>query len=92
VRVSILPFVVAAEAIFIRAPGHEEENVLAPGERSLNVIAEGTGNILNSGVVTLLILPVLAALLYISGYRVAGPMLALFALGLFMARMFGTPA
>jgi hypothetical protein len=89
---SILPLVMAADALFIRAPGHEEENTLYPGERSLAVLVEGTGNLLNSGFVTLLVLPTLAGLLYLSGYRVAGPMLALFAAGLFLARMLGTPA
>lgn len=89
---SILPLVVAAEALFIRAPGQEEQETLSPGEQSFNAISQGADSVLNSGLVTLLLLPTLAGLLYISGYRVAGPMLALFAGGLFLARMFGSPA
>lgn len=89
---SALSFVVSAEAIFIRAPGHEKDDTLVPGERSFNAIAEGTSGFLNSGMVTLVVLPALAALLYLKGYRVAGPMLGLFAAGLFLARMFGSPA
>lgn len=89
---SILPFVIAAEALFVRAPGHEEEKTLYPGEQSLAVIAEGTGSFLTSGPVALLLLPALAVLLYRAGYRVAGPMLGLFAVGLFLARMLGAPA
>ncbi len=42
--------------------------------------------------VTLVLLPVLAVMLYRMGYRVAGPLLGLFTLGLFLARMFGAPA
>ena len=42
--------------------------------------------------VTLVLLPVLAVILYRMGYRVAGPLLALFTLGLFFARMLGVPA
>ena len=87
-----LHFAISAEAVFLRAPGHEKEEPLFPGEQSLNVITEGTGNLLNSGFVTLFLLPALAALLYFFGYRIAGPMLALFAAGLFLARMFGAPA
>lgn len=89
---SILPLVVAAEALFVRAPGHEEKATLAPGEKSMAVIAEGTSDFLTSGPVALVLLPALALLLYMSGYRIAGPMLALFAVGLFLARMLGTPA
>lgn len=88
----ILSFVISAEAVFLRAPGHEKDETLFPGERSLYVITEGTENLLNSGFVTLFLLPALAALLYLCGYRIAGPMLALFAAGLFLARMFGAPA
>jgi hypothetical protein len=89
---SILSFVIAAEALFLRAPGHEKDDTMYPGEQSLYVISEGAGNLLNSGFVTLFLLPALAALLYFSGYRIAGPMLALLAAGLFLARMFGAPA
>lgn len=91
--ISILPLLVAAETKFIRAPGLEEtEPTLFPGEKSLNIIAEGGYEMLSSGLVTLVLLPVLAVILYRTGYRVAGPLLALFTLGLFLARMFGTPA
>lgn len=89
---SILPLFVVLEAVFLRAPGHEKDETQFPGERSLYVISEGTGNLLNSGFVTLFLLPALAAILYFIGYRIAGPMLALFAAGLFLARMFGSPA
>jgi len=89
---SILSLVMAAEPVFLRAPGHEKDEKLFPGEQSLYVITEGTGNLLNSGFVTLFLLPALAALLYFCGYRIAGPMLALLAAGLFLARMFGAPA
>ncbi len=90
---SILPLLVDAETKFIRAPGLEEtEEVLFPGEQSLTVVVEGAYGYLNSGVVTLILLPVLAVTLYRMGYRVAGPLLGLFAVGLFLARMFGAPA
>lgn len=89
---SILPFVVAAEAVFIRAPGHEEEETLMPGEQSIAVIVNGAGDLLSSALVSLVLLPVLALGLYFCGYRVAGPMLALFGCGMFLARMFGAPA
>ena len=90
---SILPLLVDVETKFIRAPGLEEtEGVLIPGEKSFNVVVEGTYGYLNSGLVTLVLLPVLAVILYRMGYRVAGPLLALFTLGLFLARMLGTPA
>jgi len=55
-------------------------------------VVESTYGYLNSGLVTLILLPVLAVILYRMGYRVAGPLLALFTLGLFLARMLGTPA
>ncbi len=42
--------------------------------------------------VTLVLLPVLAVILYRMDYRVADPLLDLFTLGLFLARMFGAPA
>ena len=89
---SILPLLVDAKTKFIRAPGFEEtEEVLYPGEKSLTVMVEGTYGYLNSGLVTLFLLPLLAAILWRMGYRVAGPLLALFTLGLILARMFGTP-
>ncbi len=90
---SILPLLVNAETKFIRAPGLEEaEEVLFPGEQSLTVVVEGAYGYLNSGLVTLVLLPVLAVILCQRGYRVVGPLLALFTLWLFLARMFGTPA
>ena len=91
--VSILPLLVDSETKFLRAPGLEEaEEALFPGEQSLNVVVEGAFGYLNSGVVTLILLPVLAVILYRMGYRVAGPLLGLFTVGLFLARMFGAPA
>ncbi|MFQ5566057.1 MAG: hypothetical protein ACE5EU_06825 [Paracoccaceae bacterium] len=90
---SIFPMVVDAETIFTRAPGLEEtEEVLFPGEQSLTVVVDGAYGYLNSGLVTLVLLPVMAVTLYRMGYRVAGPLLGLFTLGLFLARMFGAPA
>jgi hypothetical protein len=91
--ISILPLLVAVEDKFVRAPGLEEtERALFPGEKSLNIVMEGGYEFLTSGMVTLVLFPVLAVILYRTGYRVAGPLLALFTLGLFLARMFGTPA
>lgn len=90
---SVVPLLVAVEDKFIRAPGLErEQEPVIPGEKSAEVIADGTMALLNSGAVTLFVLPVLAVVLYARGYRVAGPMLGLFTLGLFLARMFGAPA
>ncbi len=90
---SIFPLLVEAETIFIRAPGLEEtEEALFPGEQSLGVVVDGAYGYLNNGLVTLVLLPVLAVILYRMGYRVAGPLLALFTLGLFLARMLGSPA
>jgi len=89
----IMPLIVEAETIFQRAPGIEKtEEVLYPGEKSVTTVVEGAFGYLNSGLATLVILPVLAVILYRTGYRVAGPVLALFTLGLFLARMFGSPA
>ncbi len=88
----ILPLLVNKEAKFIRTPDLEEaETTLYPGEKSLTAVVEGTYGYLNSGLVTLVLLPVLAVILYRMGYRVAGPLLALFTLGLFLARMLGVP-
>ncbi len=89
---SILPLLVDAETRFTRAPGYERTEDLFPGAKSLSIVVEGAYGYLNSGLVTLVLLPVLAVILYQMGYRVAGPLLALFTLGLFLARMFGTPA
>ncbi len=90
---SFLSLLVDAETLFIRAPGLEEdEKVLFPGEQSLTSVVDGTFGYLNNGLVTLVLLPVLAVILYRMGYRVAGPLLALLTLGLFIARMIGTPA
>jgi hypothetical protein len=88
-----LPLLVEADAMFIRAPGIERaEDTFFPGERSLNIIVEGAYSYLTSGLVTLVLLPVLAVILYRMGYRIAGPLLALFTLGLFLSRMLGAPA
>jgi hypothetical protein len=88
-----LPLLVDAKTRFQRAPGLEEtENAFFHGEKSLSVVVEGAYGYLNSGLVTLVLLPVLAVILYRMGYRVAGPLLALFTLGLFLARMIGSPA
>lgn len=90
---SIFQFVILMEDKFIPAPGHEREGEYAfAGEKSATVFVEGAASLLNSGAVTLLVLPVLAAVLYAIGYRVAGPLLGLFTLGLFLARMFGAEA
>ena len=90
---SLVPLLVAIEDKFIRAPGYErQEETVIPGEKSAVAIADGTMALLNTGFVTFLLLPVLAVILYACGYRVAGPMLGLFTLGLFLARMFGAPA
>ena len=90
---SFLPLLVDAEEKFIRAPGTEEvEEALFPGEQALTVLVQGSYEYLSSGLVTLIILPVLAAILYRTGFRVAGPLLALFTLGLFISRMFNTHA
>lgn len=90
---STLPLLVEAEPKFIRAPGLEEtEEVIYPGEQSLSVVVDGAYGYLNSGLVTLALLPVTAVILYRMGYRVAGPLLGLFTLGLFLVRMFGSPA
>lgn len=89
----ILPLLVAAETKFLRAPGVEAADAaLFPGEKSLAVVVEGAYEVLTSGFFTLLLFPVLAVVLYRTGYRVAGPLLALFTIGLFLARMFGAPA
>ncbi len=90
---SILPLLVNVEDKFIRAPGLEENvDVLSLGEKSFTVVVDGVSGYLNSGLVTLVLLPVMAVILYRMGYRVVGPLLALFTLGLFLARIFGTPA
>lgn len=74
---------------FVPAPGHERSEI--PGVTSLNVVWDGAYQYLNSGVMTLLVLPILAVLLYRLGFRVAGPLLGLFVLGLFLAKIFGAP-
>ncbi len=90
---SILPLLVDSKTKFIRAPDLEEaEDALYSGEQSLTAVVESTYGYLNSGLVTLILLPVLAVILYRMGYRVAGPLLALFTLGLFLVRMPGAPA
>ena len=90
---SVVPLLVAVEDKFIRAPGFErQQETVIPGEKSAGVIVDGTMALLNTGAVTLLVLPVLAVILYARGYRIAGPMPGLFTLGLFLARMFGAPA
>jgi len=88
-----LPFLVEADALFIRAPGVKgAEDTFFPGEKSLNIVVEGAYGYLTSGIVTLVLLPVLAVILYRMGHRIAGPLLALFTLGLFLSRMLGAPA
>jgi hypothetical protein len=90
---SILPLLVDTETKFLRAPGLEEAGEgIFPGEQSLTVVVEGAFGYLNSGIVTLILLPVLAVILYRMGYRIAGPLLGLFTLGLFFARMLGASA
>jgi hypothetical protein len=90
---SILPLLVDTETKFLRAPGLEEAGgAFFPGEQSLTVVVEGAFGYLNSGIVTLILLPVLAVILYRMGYRIAGPLLGLFTLGLFFARMLGASA
>ena len=89
----IVQLLINMDEKFVRAPGYERsQDVAMPGEKSLNAVAEGTANLLNTGFVTLLLLPVLAALLYVRGYRLAGPVVGLFALGLFLARILGAQA
>lgn len=79
-------------AKFVSAPGREGTEAASPaGEAAVRVIWEGAAAYLNSGVMTLLVLPVLAVALYRLGFRIAGPLLALFTLGLFLARMFNPP-
>ena len=90
---SFLPLLVGAKTRFIRAPGLEElEETFYPGEQSLALVVDGAYGYLNSGLVILVIFSVLAVILYRMGYRVAGPLLALFTLGLFLARVLGAPA
>ena len=89
----ILPLLVDPETRFTRAPGTEEvEEALYPGEQSLTALAQASYDFLSSGLVTLVLLPVLAAILYRTGFRIAGPLLALLTLGLFLSRMLSTPA
>ena len=90
---SFLPLLVDAKTRFIRAPGLEEaEETFYPGEQSLAVVVDGAYGYLSSGLVILVLLPVLAVILYRMGYRIAGPLPALFTLGLFLARVLGAPA
>lgn len=88
----VIALATAAEAKFQLAPGIEKAQTLIPGEKSLMVITEGTGALLSTGAVTLVLLPAIAAGLYMTGHRVAGPLVGLFAVGLFMAQMFGARA
>ena len=87
----VLALLVQVNPKFVPAPGHETSRDVPDGA-SASAIWEGAYESLNSGVMTLLVLPILAVVLYRMGYRVAGPMLGLFVLGLFLARVFGTPA
>jgi len=89
---SLLAFAAAVEAKFQLAPGVEKAETLMPGEKSLMAITDGTGALLSTGAVTMVLLPAIAAGLYLTGHRVAGPLIGLFAVGLFMARMFGPHA
>ena len=88
----VLALLAQVEPKFVPAPGHEDPAAGIPGASSMSVIWEGAFQYLNSGVMTLLVLPILAVVLYRMGFRVAGPLLALFVLGLFLARMMGSPA
>ena len=90
---SFLPLLVDAKTRFIRAPGLEEaEETFYPGEQNLALVVDDAYGYLNSGLVILVLFPVLAVILYQMGYRVAGPLLAPFTLGLFIARVLGAPA
>ena len=61
---SILPLLVDAETKITRAPDHEKtEEALFRGEQSLTVVVEGAYGYLNSGLVTLVLFPVLAVIL-----------------------------
>lgn len=88
----VLALLAQADPKFVPAPGHEDLAAGIPGAVSMNVIREGSYEYLNNGVMTLLVLPILAVVLYRMGFRVAGPLLGLFVLGLFLARMIGSPA
>ena len=90
---SILPLLVESATGFIQSPGLEAAGeTLLPGGNSVAVVLEGTFGLLDSGLITLALSPVLAVILYRKGYRIAGPLLALFTLGLFFARMLSVPA
>lgn len=88
----VLALLAQVDPKFVPAPGHEDPAAGIPGAASMSVIWEGAYEYLNSSVMTLLVLPILAVVLYRMGYRVAGPLLGLFVLGLFLARVIGTPA
>ena len=82
----IVSYLIEAAEKFIRAPGRERAEPL-PGEQSLNVIWNGTYDFLSGAEMTLIVLPVTAAILWRFGFRVTGPIVALFALGLFLSRV-----
>lgn len=85
-----LSLLAQADPRFVPAPGHERTEI--PGATSMSVVWDGAYRYATSGVMTLLVFPVLAVVLYRMGFRVAGPLLGLFVLGLFLARILGAPA
>ena len=90
---SIFQFVISMEDKFIPAPGYEREGEYAfAGEKSATVFVEGASSLRKSVAGTFLGLPGRAAGCEAIGYRVAGPLLGLFTLWLFLARMFGAEA
>ena len=88
---SVVALLAQVNPKFVPAPGHEPP-AMAPGEMSMMVIWEGTYAYLSTEAMTFLVLPTLAVSLYALGFRVAGPLVGLFAFGLFLARMFDVPA
>jgi len=90
---SALPLLVDSTAGFIQSTGLETAGeALVPGANSVAAMLAGSFGLVNSGLVTLALSPVLAVILYRRGYRVAGPLLAVFSLGLFFARVLSVPA
>ena len=87
----LYPLLADSEVEPILAPQHSTDDAGFSGLHSLTVVADGAYTYLSSGLVTLLVLPVLAVALYKLGYRVAGPLIGLVTLGLFLTRIFGSP-
>ena len=81
-----LTFVLFANIILMATEG------FYPSQQSLTAVADGAFGYLNDGLVTLVLLPVMAVILYRMGNRLAGQSLGVFALGLFLARMLGAYA